>query len=1227
MLSITPAAVTISPAETVAFSGTVATFTASDSGQFAATVNWGDGTTDAGTVSAAGGGVFDVTGNHTYANDGSLPITVVISDSADSTTATANSTASVLESDLSGTGATFAATMGNTFSGTVGTFDDAGSTATATGFFAGIAWGDGTSSLGSVSGAPGAFTVNGTHTYADGGVFTTTVAIIEIGKSGINPVPPTTLTGTANVTDTDTLAATGTAIAASEGATFTSTVATLSDSNAATTASDLTATINWGDGSSSTGTVLGSAGSFSVTATHVYGDEGTFNATVVVVDDAAGAVASTVTSVATVADSDTLTPGPITFTPTEGQSFNGTVATFSSTDTAGQASDFVATINWGDGTTTAGTIAGSNGAYTVSGNHAYAADGTQSVTVSIADDAPGTATATAGSTANILEGDLTGAGLTISATEGTSFSGNVATFVDAGSTAVAGAFTATIDWGDGTTTAGTVSGSPGAFTVAGSHTYADGGVFTPNISITETGISPAPAATLTGTANVTDTDVLAATATAIAATEGATFTGAVATFSDNNLATLSSDFIATIVWGDGGTSTGTVSGANGQFTVTASHQYLDEGTFTAQVTVADDAPGGPSATATNTATIAEGDQLLGVSQTFQATAGTSFSRAVATFRDNSTFNSASDFSAVINWGDGTTTPGTVSGNGGTFTVGGTHTYLHDGSIGVAVTFSDDVPGTANATANSTADIASAGLTVNSASVSATERTAFSGTVATFTDPATGDTSTQFTATINWGDGSSSAGTVSGSGGSFSVAGSHTFTEEGGSTVTVQVTDTSSSPTATFSESSTVNVLDADVLAGSGRTISTVEGQTFNGTVATFTDVSATAPATDFTATINWGDGSSSTGTISGSAGTFTVGGSHSYATGGTDSVRVTLADDPPGTATATATGTAQVAGATLTATAVNVTVTQGGVASAVTVATFTDSDVSTPASAFTATVNWGDGSSSTGTVSGSAGTFTVTGSHTYGDPGHFALTVAIQEQGGGTASASPTAVIGSNNERYIAQLYRDLLGREGEAAGMSFWETQISQGKGTAAIATGFLGSLEFRLDVANELYQTYLQRSADLTGVNTIAQALLTNTPEQEAAVLVSSTEFFTNQAFGTSAGFLTALYSDALHRQVDAAAQLNFGALNISDPTVRAQIAAQIFGSAEYQTDLINSPAHTPQKYNQGVPVGFYQTFLHRNADSAGLAAALAQYKAKQTDAQVIDTLLASGEFFGDV
>ena len=74
-----------------------------------------------------------------------------------------------------------------------------------------------------------------------------------------------------------------------------------------------------------------------------------------------------------------------------------------------------------------------------------------------------------------LNGEVIAAGPTVSGTEGTAISdATVATFTDANPNATASDFTATIDWGDGTSTSGTVvAQSGGSFAVDGTHTYAD----------------------------------------------------------------------------------------------------------------------------------------------------------------------------------------------------------------------------------------------------------------------------------------------------------------------------------------------------------------------------------------------------------------------------------------------------------------------------------------------------------------------------------------------------------------------------------------------------------------------------------------------------------------------------------------------------------------------------------------------------------------------------------
>ena len=81
--------------------------------------------------------------------------------------------------------------------------------------------------------------------------------------------------------------------------------------------------------------------------------------------------------------SDKLTAQGGTFTPTAEQSFNGTVATFTDTNTATASSAFSATIDWGDTTTSTGTVSGSAGSFSVSGTHTYALPGQYTVTTTI----------------------------------------------------------------------------------------------------------------------------------------------------------------------------------------------------------------------------------------------------------------------------------------------------------------------------------------------------------------------------------------------------------------------------------------------------------------------------------------------------------------------------------------------------------------------------------------------------------------------------------------------------------------------------------------------------------------------------------------------------------------------------------------------------------------------------------------------------------------------------
>jgi hypothetical protein len=119
--------------------------------------------------------------------------------------------------------------------------------------------------------------------------------------------------------------------------------------------------------------------------------------------------------------------------------------------------------------------------------------------------------------------------------------------------------------------------------------------------------------------------------------------------------------------------------------------------------------------------------------------------------------------------------------------------------------------------------------------------------------------------------------------------------------------------------------------------------------------------------------------------------------------------------TSSATGTLTVAPAPLSASGVSLSATAGAPFSG-TVATFTTPDQIDGAAAFTAAITWGDGSTSAGVVSGSAGRFTVSGGHTYAAAGSYAVSVQITNPNTLSATASDTATVASLGQGVVKGL-------------------------------------------------------------------------------------------------------------------------------------------------------------------------------------------------------------------
>ena len=547
-------------------------------------------------------------------------------------------------------------------------------------------------------------------------------------------------------------------------------------------------------------------------------------------------------------------------------------------------------------------------------------------------DAGGGAAGT-NSTATVADAALTGsAAASVTATEGATATLTNATFTDANPGDHSADFSGTINWGDGTTSTFDSSAvsynSNGTYTVAGSHTYAEEGTDNITVTVNDDGLKTT---TITGTATVADAALTGSAAASVTATEGATATLTNATFTDANPGDHSADFSGTINWGDGTTSTFDSSAvsynSNGTYTVAGSHTYAEEGTDNVTVTVNDD--GLKTTTITGTATVADAALTGSAAASVTATEGATATLTNATFTDANPGDHSADFSGTINWGDGTTSTfdsSAVSYNSnGTYTVAGSHTYAEEGTDNVTVTVNDD--GLKTTTITGTATVADAALTGSAAaSVTATEGATATLTNATFTDANPGDHSADFSGTINWGDGTTSTFDSSAvsynSNGTYTVAGSHTYAEEGTDNVTVTVNDDGLKTTTI---TGTATVADAALTGSAAASVTATEGATATLTNATFTDANPGDHSADFSGTINWGDGTTSTFDSSAvsynSNGTYTVAGSHTYAEEGTDNVTVTVNDD--GLKTTTITGTATVADAALTASGTPVSATEG----------------------------------------------------------------------------------------------------------------------------------------------------------------------------------------------------------------------------------------------------------------------------------------------------------------
>ena len=284
-------------------------------------------------------------------------------------------------------------------------------------------------------------------------------------------------------------------IAAVEGQPLpvTTILATFTDTDPLGTTTDYTATVNWGDGTPTRLRMIaepaGPGLPFDVSQAailgHTYAEEGNYVTTIVISD--AGGSKTIVNGAVIVADAPLISTGlPTPPIIQEGTPFSGAVATFSDLDPAGTPSDYTATITWGDGVTTLGTIVpGTPGLFNVLGTHTFEA-GTYTVSVVIARHRRRDHHGSQHVRSLPMPRCWSRRYPPLTETEAQSFTAPVGAFTDANALGTPSEFSATINWGDGSpATAGVISQQAERHLHrTGTHTYAANSTGLPPFPVT-----------------------------------------------------------------------------------------------------------------------------------------------------------------------------------------------------------------------------------------------------------------------------------------------------------------------------------------------------------------------------------------------------------------------------------------------------------------------------------------------------------------------------------------------------------------------------------------------------------------------------------------------------------------------------------------------------------------------------------------------------------------------
>jgi len=164
-----------------------------------------------------------------------------------------------------------------------------------------------------------------------------------------------------------------------------------------------------------------------------------------------------------------------------------------------------------------------------------------------------------------------------------------------------------------------------------------------------------------------------------------------------------------------------------------------------------------------------------------------------------------------------------------------------------------------------------------------------------------------------------------------------------------------------------------------------------------------------------------------------------------------------------------------------------------------------------------------------------------------------------SVAAAVTQFIGSAHERYVEQLYHDLLRRTVDAGGFRDWVAMLDNGAAYQVVARGIETSVERDQIMVADLYQQLLGRAVDRPSLDYwVGQMRQGLTVEIVAANVLGSAEYISSHGGGDPLQFLESLYQDVLGRDLDGVGRTVWGGL-LANGAAASAVAFQVINSAE--------------------------------------------------------------------